>query len=383
MSPISKTDMTVVAQVAAHVKDMIVRQRLKRGAALPSYREIASDLGVAYTSVKFAMDTLATQGIVRRQRACGCYVNKELSRTGRPLRKIGIICTGSRKYLFSSPYLTQIMQGIVGDPFACPDLHIFSLREDGFVSPAQIAEHAVDGVILLGVENDGLLREFLTWETPGVVVDYCTKNIPLDFVACDNRAAARQAVAHLAGLGHRRVAFVAGSPSKLLRRLGNRPAATPLKFESSDMRERCDESLRALHAHGIQAESFILDAPLDWATVAADELHRRMRAAIPPTALLTDSNYAASPLINELARRGLRVPEDISVCAVASDSIPSFGGRSLTTSRINFVGMGNEARALLAARCRKPGLRKPRIHRIGFDFVEGQTTRKLQPGEKT
>ena len=83
---------------------------------LSSYRELARELGVAYTTVKFAMDDLAAQGIVRRQRARGCYVNRELPAVGRPLKTVGIIDTASQPNLFIQPYLTQIMHGISAGP---------------------------------------------------------------------------------------------------------------------------------------------------------------------------------------------------------------------------------------------------------------------------
>jgi DNA-binding LacI/PurR family transcriptional regulator len=109
---------------------------------------------------------------------------------------------------------------------------------------------------------------------------------------------------------------------------------------------------------------------------ALDELVCRLRSANGPTALLTDSNLSALMLMNELSRRGLRVPEDISVCAVASDS-NTVAGHRLTCCRFDFLGMGRKAVGLLAKRCQKPVLRKPCVHRIGFEFVEGQTVRSL------
>lgn len=374
MNLVSDTDTTVVQQVAAHVKDMIADRGLKRGTPIPSYREIASDLGVAYTSVKYAMDELAAQGIVRRQRARGCYVNKELSRAGRPLKKLGIIFPSSRGHLFSASYETQIMKGITADPVTAPHIHIFSIREDGFVSPEQIAEHAVDAVILLEIENDNLLRDFLTWETPGVVVDYCTDDIPLDFVACDNRSAARQVVAHLAALGHRRVAYAAAYSQKLVHRPDDENV-TLLVRDSSDERERLAETLGALRERGMLVENYGLpEIRIDWAAAAAAELHRRIRSADRPTALITDSNHSAIALLDQLALRGLRAPEDISVCAVASDALPDFKGRRLTCCRFDFVGMGRKAFDLLLTRCQKPGTEAPSVHRIGFTFAEGETT---------
>jgi len=92
-----------------------------------------------------------------------------------------------------------------------------------------------------------------------------------------------------------------------------------------------------------------------------------------PTAILTDNNYALMLLKNELQQRGLRVPEDISLGAIASDTELS-SGISPTACRFDFNAMGRTAVRLLAERCQKP--QPPAgstAHRIGFQFMAGQT----------
>ena len=375
----TKTGTTAVRRVADHVRAQIAREQLKRGAALPSYRELANALGVAYLTVKRGMDELVTEGVICQEHGRGTFVAKELSLAPSELGHVGMIFPGSRELLFRYQYLGEIMRGIAQGSPPRMDMHIFSLREDGMVRAAQLGEWAIHGAILLGVENDDYLRAFAQWGTPGVVVDYCSTAAPLDYVACDNRAAARQVVAHLAALGHRRVAYAAMHSQRQVH-LRDNPQELMLR-DSSDERERRDGTVCALREDGMRAEVWNQSGlhSADWATVTADELRRRARAADRPTALVTDSNHAALALLKALARRGLRAPDDISVCAVASDSDAAFDGRPLTCCRFDFIGMGRKAIDLLTARCRKPGPDKPHIHRIGFTFVEGQTTGRVNP----
>jgi GntR family transcriptional regulator len=375
----AKKGTTVVRRVADHVRTRIAREQLKRGAPLPSYRELTDELGVAYLTVKRGMDELVTEGVICQEHGRGTFVAKELSLAPSELGHVGMIFPGSRELLFRYQYLGEIMQGITRGSPPQTDMHIFSLREDGMVRAAQLGEWAVNGVILLGVENDDYLRAFAQWGTPGVVVDYCSTAAPLDYVACDNRVAARQVVAHLAALGHRRVAYAAMHSQRQVH-LRDNPQDLLLR-DSSDARERLDGTVCALRERDMLADVWSLSGPHndDWAAVTAEELRRRAGVADCPTALVTDSNHSAVLLLKALACHGLRAPEDISVCAVASDSAVMPDGRRLTTCRFDFIGMGRKAIDLLSARCRKPGLDKPHIHRIGFKFVEGQTTGRINP----
>lgn len=361
------------------MKELIRTRDLRPGDALPSYLELCKKFSVSYVTVKRGMDDLAAEGIIRQQNGRGTFVAKGLAMMPRDLSLVGVIFPASRELLFCAPYLSEIMRGIAQKAPPQADTHIFSLRQDGMVHAAQLGEWNLGGVILLDMENDDYLRAFAQWGTPGVVVDYCSQAAPLDYVACDNRAAARQMVAHLHALGHRRVAYAAPRSQKAVKRYDNL-RANLLVRDSSDVRERHDESVAALRARGMLADVLNLsemhkDDRL--AFHASDELVCRLRSANGPTALLTDSNLSALILLDEFTRRGLRVPEDVSVCAVASDGNATFGDRRLTCCRFDFLGMGRTAVDLLAARCREPVLEKPCVHRIGFEFWEGQTVRTL------
>ena len=361
---------TVVRQVAEAVRARIVREQLQRGALLPSYRELADEFGVAYWTIKRGIDELVAEGVVLQQRGRGIFVNKELALAPRPLNRLGVICPSSRTSLFTNSYLTEIMHGaMLGAPLKT-HLSIFSLREDGLVDAAQLGESAVNGVLLLNVENDDYLRTFAQWGTPGVVVDYCAQAAPLDYVACDNAAAAQEMVAYLAARGHRRVAYVSGQMQSSVARPEDRHA-TLLVRKSSDVRERRDASVAALRARGMLAGVWNLR---ENSATLPDDLYHQIRSAHNPTALLTNSHHGAFLLQNKLTRRGLRVPEDVSVCAVAGDQAASHLRPVVTHCRFDFNGMGRLAVELLAARCRQPGEAKPRGHRIGFEFVAGETT---------
>ena len=372
---------TLVRQVADHVRDRITRDQLKRGAPLPSYRDLADELDVASWTVKRGIDELVAEGVVLQQHGRGVFVAKELSAAPRPLKHLGIIFPGSRASLFRSQYLTEVMRGITWNETNCPQLYFFSLRQDGLVCAAQLGEWAIDGAILIGVENDDYLRAFTQWGTPFVVADYCARAVPVDYVACDNHAAARRIVAHLAAVGRRRVTYVTSLPQQEVSRPGQ-SSQTLLVRDSSDVRERQVESLKALDEAGLVTGVWTRPAdslPQPWADLTAERVLGLRHHPDRPTAVLACDNYSAVRLIAAFEERGVRVPADISVASVASDGNTPFGGPVLTCCRFDFVGMGRMAHAILEKKCRKPGLKTSCEHRIGFEFVEGQTVSRVTP----
>jgi LacI family transcriptional regulator len=326
-------------------------------------------------TVKHGMDLLEAEGLIRRIPSKGTFLIREPTRTPRTLRQIGLIYPSSRALLHTSGYLLEIMQGIARAVPAGSDMHILSIHEDGLPDAAYLREWKLDGALLLGVENDDYLRSFSSWGIPGAVVDYCPRNAPVDFVACDNAAAARRVVEHLAALGHRRVACVSSYTRALV--YGPHDKSTPLLIkESSDARERWEESLRALRESGLPAEELSLPAkPAEFAEAIARYAAGWRQRADQPTALLCDCDMVVPSLLQELQLCGLRVPEDLSVCAVGGSA--EFARREqagITCCHFDFAGMGRMAVEDLAGRCRQAEAAQPRGQRIGFTFVPGTTT---------
>jgi DNA-binding LacI/PurR family transcriptional regulator len=104
--------------------------------------------------------------------------------------------------------------------------------------------------------------------------------------------------------------------------------------------------------------------------VAADWFADRKSA---PTAVVTSDDSCAEALIAHLGRMGLRVPEDVSVCTLACADTHRHPG--LTHCRFDFAAMGRKGVDLLREHCRCPVEPVNRIHRIGFEWVEGGSTR--------
>ncbi|MCT9821339.1 substrate-binding domain-containing protein [Microbacterium sp. W1N] len=140
--------------------------------------------------------------------------------------------------------------------------------------------------------------------------------------------AAALAVEHLAALGHRRVAHLAG----------------PARWQEATLRgEGVTAALAALGATGPRWEG-------DWSAAAgarlAPEIAAAVRAEAGPTAVVVANDQMALGLIAGLREAGIRVPEDVSVTGFDDNPDAAFYRPALTTVRVDVAG---EARACIAA----------------------------------
>ena len=375
----------VKQRVIEYVREAIRAGKLKRGAPLPSYHALCAELDVSYMTVKTAMDVLVDEGLVRRDMGKGCFVNKATAATRRALRRIGVIYPEARETLFLSEYRSSILRGVmVGSQGIGADVHLFSLNRDGMVMADQIAEAGADGVVLVGIENRDYLQAFTRWGTPGVAVDYCVPDIPLDYVACDNRGGVLRAVEHLAERGHRRIVYVDGGTTHPVKYTYEQGAVLMWR-NSSDVVERREAALRELERLNLLADDGWITPGGATGGVQANlalaaEQWRQADPAERPTAFLTYDEHVALALMAALDRQGVRVPDDVSVCAAAAAGGPAFQGLPLSCCRFDFIGMGLRAVELLKQRVVRPELKQARIHRIGFEFIDGRTVGGQEAG---
>lgn len=117
--------------------------------------------------------------------------------------------------------------------------------------------------------------------------------------AIDDVAAARQAVDHLIGLGHRRIGLIGGDTED------------PMRF--TPPLHRRDGYRDALRAAGIEHDHTLEE--LGYFTVKGGAAALRTLMARPerPTAIFAESDEMGYGALRELYRMGLRVPEDVAV----------------------------------------------------------------------
>jgi LacI family repressor for deo operon, udp, cdd, tsx, nupC, and nupG len=158
-----------------------------------------------------------------------------------------------------------------------------------------VRERHADGLILITGRLPEVLRADLARLPPIVVACEFLRDVSLPTVCIDNIAAARVAMDHLIGLGHRRIAHITGPIPEVLsedRLQGYREAlaAANIAFDPA-LVVRGDFTLKS----GRAAIRALLDSDTRF------------------TALFSSNDEMAVGAINELRLHGLEVPHDISV----------------------------------------------------------------------
>jgi LacI family transcriptional regulator len=197
-----------------------------------------------------------------------------------------------------------------------------------------LVERQVDGLILATATlHDAALDDGIEARAPVVLVNRTDESGRAPSVVNDDIRGIGLAVRHLAGLGHRRLAHIAG----------------PRWLSTGVMRLRgfslavAELALADLQPPVVEAEAFTREAGRN-ACLALLTHHADITAIVAANDLLALGCYDA------LAERGLACPSDISVTGYNDAPFVDMVSPPLTTVRIDQYQMGVEAARLLLAR---------------------------------
>ncbi|GAB2738872.1 LacI family DNA-binding transcriptional regulator [Streptomyces bullii] len=265
--------------------------------------DVARSAGVSVATVSHVLN--GTRPVLPHTRQAVLDAVEELGYTPNSLarslvtsrtRSIGLAVSA-----ISNPYFTEILQGVE----ACALEHGYSLLiadpHDDPVHERKVVqllhERRVDGMIVAPSADPAELLAYLgRHDVPAVFLDRLVETPRIDQVATENAGPTAELVTHLAGLGHRRIALVAGRPG--LSTTGERITGYRNGLAAAGL--AYDERL-LVHGHSESAGA-------ERATAALLSLDQ------PPTALVTANNAMTIGALRALRDGGLSVPEDIALC---------------------------------------------------------------------
>lgn len=170
----------------------------------------------------------------------------------------------------------------------------------------------------------------------------------------DDERAARLATEHLVGLGHRRIGFIAGPDEYSLS--GWRVAGWSAAMASAGL------SIDGLRADG--------DFSYESGTSAVDRL---LALSDPPTAIIASNDQMALAALAGIKRKGLAVPEDISLISFDNTPVVKFAQPSLTAIDQPIAEVSSKAvELIIAAQRGEPLPPQPAI--VPSSLVERQST---------
>ena len=187
-----------------------------------------------------------------------------------------------------------------------------------------------EALILLGPEDQADVLNALGRELPVVVIGRRIPGGPVDVVRAADDQGLAQAVSHLAGLGHREIAFVDGGRGTIAadRRRGYR---------------------QAMRRHGLAGQLHII--PGDHTEEAGIRAAAILGGADrPPTAVIASNDRCAVGLLDAFARRGVPVPGSRSVVGYDDSMLARLAHVDLTTVSQDARGQAGQAVALAVER---------------------------------
>lgn len=209
-----------------------------------------------------------------------------------------------------------------------------------------------DGIILTQPHsaNEGLIRLLEDKGTRFALIGNPDRPGTLS-VGMDEELAARTAVRHLVELGHRRTAFLAGSPEY-----------------GSSARRRTGYEAEAL-AHGVEPMTAIGGFHFDQAATIS---RTWLTSGDPPTAIITENDEMAFAVLHVADRLGFTVPENVSLLTLEDTPGVRFSIPPLTAIRQPTAQIIARACDLLISEAE--GKTVERRHLIPFDLVVRETT---------
>ncbi len=234
---------------------------------------------------------------------------------------------------FGSPFYDGILQGIL---LGMEETDYWPLFADGRWQPAieeqalkLLLDRRVDGIIIVGGQLSEEKLQKVADKTPLIVVARALKTLPKNCIYLDNFDAAYRATKYLLDMGHRDIAHI----------------TAPVVYMETvdDVQKRNEGYQQALRDVGLKPDPrLIVEGNLQQQSgvLAVEMLLSRGR---PFSAIFSANDQMAFGARLALYRRGIRVPEDVSLMGFDDEGSAAYMVPPLSTARQPSVQMGQVA----------------------------------------
>lgn len=198
---------------------------------------------------------------------------------------------------------------------------------------AELLGQRIEGLIVLAADGGGSRISDLPERIPVVQLGGPRSDGPVDDVRVDDQIGIALLLDHLVGLGHRAITHVTG---------GAGPNAA----------ERRSEYCAAMTERGLAPDVVEAEYTEEAGAHAAEVLLARPDL---PTAILAANDRCATGVLGTLVRRGIAVPNDVSIVGFDDSSVARLPYVELTTVRHDPRRLAAQALDAVTARIDSPG----------------------------
>lgn len=306
----------------------------------PTISDVAAFVGVSKVTVSYALND--RPGVSPQTRArvlaaasqLGWQPNsaaRALSGSGSGV--VGLVLARPARTLGVEPFFMELIAGIEAELSARSYGLLLQVVADHEAETAVYrrwwGERRVDGVLLADIRSDDSRLDLVVeLGLPTVLVGGPDVTGRVPAVWHDDRSVMEQVVEALAGLGHRRVGRVAGTPCYV------------------HVQGRNDAFEAARRSTGLEASVIETDFS---AEEGAEATRALLQATPPPTAILYDNDIMAVAGLGVTGELGMSVPGDVSLVAWDDSPLCTLVHPALSAARRDVPAFGSAAaRQLLA-----------------------------------
>jgi LacI family transcriptional regulator len=310
-------------------------------------RDVAQRAGVAISTVSkvFSGRGEVMPALRMRVLSAASELGYQPNSIAQSLRRGATALIGFVASDLSDPFSAEIVAGaeFVLRP-AGYALLVMSSNHDPSTDAANVRHlnsRRVDSILVSPSREDDreLLAALAEFDGPIVALESELRtHLPIDGVCADHRGGMGEAIEHLIGLGHRRIAALTGP---LTRRSG---------------RERLAGLLEALRAQGLEDRALPI-ATEHSAEAAEAEVLQILDGAAPPTALLACSLPLLVGSLRAIDRRGLAIGRDLALVGWDDAPLVELSHPPIAVVDRDPRGLGATAAALALRRLGHGGVR--------------------------
>ena len=356
-------------QLSARLTSEVQAGRLKPGDLLPSEPALAKNLNLARSTVRQALSQLERSGLVRRVRGKGTFVHEDAARR---------LKTGLDVFALIVPeqsgYYPSLMAGFEEAAAVVRNqVIVVSTRNDARRQAdaiLQLIDKEVSGVAMvpiLAVPSTPAYqaRHLQKNNVPVVLCHRGIEGVRAPVVALDGYKIGRAAGDAMIKRGHRRIAFISSLRTGLA-----------LEYEHGlrAALEVAGASLPESHAIYVGIDGHEQHAEFEGRMDAALHDLLALPAARRPTAIYASFDSVAELVYLQLTRRGLAVPEDISLISFGGAERLGSMQHRLTAVTVDEAAIGRTAANLLSdMRAGKRAIETDERLEVEVGFHDGQT----------
>ncbi len=335
------------------------------GEKLPSESELMDQFEVSRNAVRQAINELIKERLVESRQGIGTFCVKRTQSTS---MLIGMVSFRISSYIF--PRLVSACNQTVQR-----EGYTLLLNESWYDAAQERAvllslrKRGIDGLIITPVQEEGrrgnadLLADFEAEGIPVVLLDAEYPGYAFTSIIIDELAAGRRAAEFLWERGHRDIGMIysANYRPKVLRKEG---ALGFLAKVGAGVREDWVVGIRG------QASSFSTYGQIRRLLASKKDL---------PTAVICSSDDEALMFMHQARRRGVRIPEDLSLIAFDNSDLARYSFPRLTSLDHPSEYMGELAAKLLLDRIYHPEVSLRSRSVIETSIVSRDSVRTLSP----